>query len=104
MQRSAASVGRVQGVELKRQVFICLCLVVVTFSLAGFAQVARADNTEPASCAEIISKQPHSAACNAEIAAHPVPQLERPVSPDPSIDGRSRPRRSMLPTEPLPYP
>lgn len=89
---------------MKRQVLLFLCLIITFFSLTGLTQVALADNTEPASCAEITSKQPHSSACNAEIAAHPVPDLERPVNPDPSIDGRSRPRSIMLPTDPLPYP
>lgn len=55
-------------------------------------------------CAQLSAEHPRSAACDAEIAAHPLPQLVRPVTYDRPRDGKAIPRSILIPDTPLPYP
>jgi len=58
----------------------------------------------PLACNTITLEEPHSDACNVDIAANPAPSLARPVAFDPKTQGVSRPRSILLPKEGLPYP
>ncbi len=55
-------------------------------------------------CNTITLEQPHSDACNVDIAANPAPSLERPVARDPKTQGVSYPRSVLIPKAGLPYP
>ncbi|MBN1203000.1 MAG: L,D-transpeptidase [Anaerolineae bacterium] len=55
-------------------------------------------------CAGLTAENYSSAACDAEIAAHPLPALVRPVTYDPVRDGEAEPRSFLWPEEPLLYP
>jgi hypothetical protein len=55
-------------------------------------------------CSVVTLDQPHSDACLADIAANPVPQLERPVAFDPTTQGVSHPRSVLFSKELPPYP
>lgn len=62
----------------------------------------RATFTGP--CAVLTQANPRSDACDAEILANPMPDLERAVEYDEERDGEAHPRSIYLPQEPLPYP
>lgn len=55
-------------------------------------------------CALLSASAPQSAACDAEIAAHPLPALDHPVQYEAGRDGEALPRSVLLPGDPLPYP
>ncbi len=56
------------------------------------------------SCAQLTAETPETPACDAEIAANPLPALVRPVTYDRPRDGLAIPRSFLFPEEPLRYP
>ncbi len=82
---------------------LALIMLLATVNGAGRTPPARATSSQGA-CAALTADQPHSDACNAEIAAHALPPLEHPVSYDRVRDGEARPRSILLPDDPFPYP
>ncbi len=87
---------------VKRIVIVGLVCILIAQTLAW---VHPAQAAPPASaCSGITLENPHSDACNAEIAANPAPNLERPVALDTKTQGLSKPRSVLLPKDPLPYP
>lgn len=82
--------------------FLPVLLAVITFTVVGLG-TARAEGGTSA-CSRITLATPHSEACNAEIAAFPAPDLERPVVFDAKLDGVSTPRSVLLPENGTPYP
>lgn len=55
-------------------------------------------------CALLTRETPRSDACDAEIAANPLPELEQPITYEPSRDGQAHSRAVFLPETSLPYP
>ncbi|MCC7450729.1 MAG: L,D-transpeptidase [Anaerolineae bacterium] len=86
---------------MKRLFTCCLLLIFLTGTVA-FARPAQAGS--PAACSTITLEQPHSDACLADIAANPIPNLERPVAFDPKTQGVSHPRSVLIPKDGTPYP
>jgi hypothetical protein len=58
----------------------------------------------PSACALLTADHPHSAACDAEIAANPLPTFERPVTYEAGRDGAANPRAILLPDHAPRYP
>ena len=65
-------------------VIVCLLAVPPVASAAPPGSVYGA-------CFQLDAAHPHSAACSAEIAAHPLPDLVHPVTYDPQRDGVALP-------------
>jgi hypothetical protein len=82
---------------------LMLASVLVAALLVTVGQQTNATGSTGA-CASLTTDRYHSPACDAEIAAHPAPDLERPVKYTPSRDGMGEPLSFLFPTEPLPYP
>jgi hypothetical protein len=55
-------------------------------------------------CTQLTAAHPRSAACDAEIAAHPLPELVHPVPYVLGRDGKAVPPSILIPDEPLLYP
>ncbi len=76
-------------------------LLALLMQFAMFLQPIKADS--PHACSAVTLDQPHSDACNADIEANPVPNLERPVQFDGKTQGVSHPRSVLMHKDPLPY-
>lgn len=83
---------------------IMLCITALPDGLASPDSTSAAPSTAGGACAQLSVQHPHSAACNAEIAANPLPDLERPMVYVKDRDGRAIPRSILIPERRLPYP
>ncbi|MEP7286297.1 MAG: L,D-transpeptidase [Chloroflexota bacterium] len=81
---------------------VALCLSFVLVLIGTLHTVHAEESTDP--CAALTAENFHSDACNAAIAANPVPDFVRPVTYNPDTDGRSRPRSILLPEKLPAYP
>lgn len=84
-----------------------LFILVLSLALSPSPTVSHAATQSFAvrgACAQLTVDHPRSAACDAEIAAHPLPELVRPVSYVPDRDGQALPHSILIPDESLPYP
>lgn len=82
-------------------------LVIAGMAWGMFAGVVhdRADAARArGACAELTASHYASPACEAEIAANPLPPLDHPVIYDRARDGDALPRSFLFPPEGLPYP
>ncbi|MBN1679807.1 MAG: L,D-transpeptidase [Anaerolineae bacterium] len=81
-------------------------IIVIAVLLIGInsEQAAAQSGRENRSCAELTAEFYRSAACDTEIAAHPLPLLDQAVTYDPLRDLDAYPRGFLLPDEPMPYP
>ncbi|NDJ75520.1 MAG: L,D-transpeptidase [Chloroflexi bacterium] len=83
---------------------IVLPRVTATGGPAPAAAAPPAADDDPRPCSLLTPDLPRSDECDAEIAANPLPEFERPIEYDAVRDGEATPRSILMPEEPLPYP
>lgn len=86
---------------MKRFYALCLIFVVIGGPFFTIRIVVAADILP---CNAITIDSPHSDACDADIAANPLPKLIEPTSYNPKMDGYSRPRSVLFQNTTLRYP
>lgn len=83
-------------------IIVTLCILAGS---AGFRPVkVEAAEVPTGACAQLTVEQARSDACDAEIVAHPLPELVHPVEFDPERDLEARPRSFLFPETPFEYP
>ncbi len=83
--------------------FLILLTVIALPYRAGKLR-PRVEAAPGTACAQLTAESPSSPACDAEMAAHPLPDLVRPVPYVAGRDGDAIPRSVLLPDTPLDYP
>jgi len=83
---------------------IVLWVVVTGVIVLNYQRVDAENRRAPGACAQLTVDVPQSAACDDEIAATPLPALERPVTYERQRDGDANPRSFLFPADPLRYP
>lgn len=86
---------------MKRKLILSVLFLI---TLIGPARSIRADASAELACDLLTVDQPQSDACDADIAANPVPNLVHPTQYNPKTDRASRPRAVIPPEKPLTYP
>jgi hypothetical protein len=87
-------------------VIILFTLFTVSFVRVDSSSIsaAQAQENRANPCALLTQQNPRSPECDAEIAANPLPEMERPVEYDPTRDIEAHPRSVLLPEEAPAYP
>ncbi|MBN1565904.1 MAG: L,D-transpeptidase [Anaerolineae bacterium] len=94
---------------MKKHIWLIITVIITLIAAAppdGFGTLNRPAHVYAAgnACAELDADHPASAACNSEIAAHPLPKLAHPVAYVKDRDGKAIPRSILIPESGLAYP